>query len=603
MKVIFNNSYMGFYGQIYQRAELPTTVCWRLGQPGIPFFGKNGAIQWFHPHISGDVEPLPPTPEGQIFLAGLVWSQENSIAKVLIASIMTGKYDDLATISENTAGCFIRHDGTVYLWVGYASNDHVFFRTDDHLSWSTNPLDLVTSERDVNMHNLRRCCHGDDAFIYAEEKVRRVEQGHLVRLQVDGQGRVNVHDVVFDRFLPAPSLSSGILTLERIIQLTREALRNAVRPLAGGEPVGMMLSGGSGSAALLEAMKQVGVNVIAYHIESKTPTGSEYRFARITCDELNVPLVRIPMSSGSDYLSTAWRFPHPDGHPWAKWFEQIAQKARQDGITLLVTGAGDDHAFGPEMRYGASSILGARIPWREKRKMLRGLLSTDWNIVDILRSAGPWRPRPLIGLTHLAGPSKEDRQMRRADFLTPLPPDSHREIDAALLHSPCFTPQGLAVELTMLQPQGIRLYYPYYHREVQALSLAFPDAYRLMPATSLPPHISALVPNMERVVDKPILRLACELPQEVMWRTWGVCTQAPIQEFCLDHSQLLRDILANDSCLAQLKILDPSRLEQVLASRAAIRNNYTSLVASALVEIFLKNALHDQCERGGPLWR
>ncbi len=42
------------------------------------------------------VEPLPQTPEGQIFLAGLVWSQENAvenIANTLIASIMSGKYD------------------------------------------------------------------------------------------------------------------------------------------------------------------------------------------------------------------------------------------------------------------------------------------------------------------------------------------------------------------------------------------------------------------------------------------------------------------------------------------------------------------------------
>ncbi len=162
------------------------------------------------------------------------------------------------------------------------------------------------------------------------------------------------------------------------------------------------------------------------------------------------------------------------------------------------------------------------------------------------------------------------------------------------------------MELTMLQPQGIRLYYPYYHREVQALSLALQDAYRLMPAASLPPHIAALVPNLARVVDKPVLRLACgatHLPQEVVWRTWGVCTQAPIQEFCLNHSQLLQDILANDLCLARMKILDPSCLEQVLASRTAIRNNYTSLVASALVEIFLKKAFRDQCERGGPLWK
>jgi hypothetical protein len=49
-------------------------------------------------------------------------------------------------------------------------------------------------------------------------------------------------------------------------------------------------------------------------------------------------------------------------------------------------------------------------------------------------------------------------------------------------------------------------------------------------------------------------------------------------------------------------IVDPSRLKQVLASRARIRDNYTTLVASALVELFLKKALRDQWKRGGPQW-
>jgi hypothetical protein len=87
-----------------------------------------------------------------------------------------------------------------------------------------------------------------------------------------------------------------------------------------------------------------------------------------------------------------------------------------------------------------------------------------------------------------------------------------------------------------------------------------------------------------------------------VWRTWGICTPAAIQEFCLKQVGVLQHLLSSDSCLARMKILDPCRLEQVLSSRAAIRNNYTSLVASALVEIFLRKAFHDQYKRGGPLW-
>ncbi len=602
----FINDYFGFYGQHTSVSGVTKTVCWRLGEPGAPFSGTHGAIQWVRPGSSGCPAPLPPTEAGQIFLAGLIWSSENSLqalSATLGASILTRQYEVLAELSVNAAGCLIATSG-IYLWTGTASNDHAFFRVEgDQLSWSTNPLDLVLSQDDLHLWNLRRCCHGDDAFLYRQEKIQRVEQGHLVKIERDGNGAVRVEDMVFDRFLPDPHLSSGRLSRELVISRTREALQHSVRPLACGKPVGMMFSGGAGSAALLLAMKQAGVNVIAYHLEPEEPEASEYHFAHLACTALNIPLVRIPMSSGPDYLSKDWMFPHPDGHPWVRWYEQIADRAKQDQIDLLVTGAGDDHAFGPELAYGVHSILAARIRGREKQEMLRGLLSTDWNIYDILKSVRPGRQ--LIGLTHLAGPSQADHQMRRADFLSPLPPYT-REIDAALFHSPVFTPQGMAVELTILQPRGIRLYYPYYHREIQALSLALPDAYRLMPAASLPPHIARMVPTLERVVDKPILRLACEgtaLPQEVIWRTWGICAMAPIQSFCLNHTEQLWDILAGDSCLVQMGMLDPARLREVLASRARIRENYTSLVASALVEVFLKKAFREQCERGGPLWK
>jgi hypothetical protein len=604
-----NYDYTGVYGQMNrERSSFPSVVCWRLGQLGAPFSGKDGVIQWFHPSHGESVELLPQTTEGHLLFAGLIWSEGKALQSIthkVIASIMSGQYQDLATMSENAAGCFVSRDCVLYLWVGFASSDSIFFRIDDQIRWSTNPLELVSSEDDLDSWALRRCCHGDDFFIYDQKKICRVEQGHLVRIQHDSSGNVHLDDIQFDRFIPDLRLTSGRIERERVVQLTREALQNAVRPLRGEEHVGIMLSGGVGSAALLHAMKKTGVNVIAYHIDAQEAAGSEYRFARMACDALDIPLVTIPMSSGPDFLSLDWVFSHPDGHPWPRWFEQIALRARQDGVNLLVTGAGDDHAFGPETTYSVHSILAARIPWREKRKIVRGLLSTDWNVLDILRSAWPWPPRQLVGLTYLTGPSKEDTQMRKADFLTPLPP-YQRERDAALLHSPCFAPQSMAIEQTILQPNGIRLYYPYHHRDVQALSLALPDAYRLMPAASLPPHLFALVPDLERVVGKPVLRFACEgtpLPQEVVWRTWSVPTLASIQEFCLKQTQILQDILASDSCLAQMKILDPSRLKQVLASRAAIRNNYTSLVASALVEIFLKKALHDQCKRGGPLWR
>lgn len=234
------------------------------------------------------------------------------------------------------------------------------------------------------------------------------------------------------------------MSLKHFLSPTREALRNAVRPLACGEPIGLMLSGGTGSAALLAVMKEVGVNVIAYHLDAAEPAASELRFAQMTCEALDVPLKTIMMDTSCHYLSPSWVFPHPDGHPWPRRFSQVAQQARQDDICLLVTGAGDDHAFGPA-DYGVWSLLLANIEWQEKLHMIQGFLATDWNILDIIKSL--WPSYMLYGPK---APTKANREMRKADFLTPLSLPPRGLDDAAVLHSLCFAPQAIAVEQAIL---------------------------------------------------------------------------------------------------------------------------------------------------------
>jgi hypothetical protein len=604
VKQRFTSNYTGFCGQIdYELPDALTTVCWRLGSPGPPFSGRNGAIQWFNPFHGERIEPLPPTPQGQLFLAGLVWNETGTLFALQqsLNDILTrNRFGDLATIVEHAAGCYVGNDRSVYLWVGSASGDHVFFRKQGcQLRWSTNPLDVVSSKQDLDTWALRRCCHTTDVWVY--KNIDRVEQGHLIKIQPCG----NVTSMQFDQFLPDPYLSSHRFTLESYVQHTREAITSAIRPLHG-ERVGIMLSGGSGSGALLNFMKEDGLDVIAYHMESPDPAGSEWHFAESVGAALDVPVRRLIMRTGADFLSPQWEFSHPDGHPWPAWYDQIAQAARQDRVRLLVIAGGDDHTFGPEMEYSMHSVLFARLSWREKIEMIKGMFSTDWNIWDILRSAWPWPPRQLIGPSSLAGPIKEDREMRRADFMTPLDSAPRGLDDIALQHPPCFSPQNMAIEHTILKPNGITLYYPYHHRAVQKVSLALPAAYRLIPHLErLVPDLTSLRSDLERVVDKPILRLACrgtKLPPEVVWRTWAVCTQAACQTFCISHPEILRALLGSGSCLEALGMVVPSRLDHVLSSRPLIRENYATLIASAMGELFLKKSWQNQCRRGGPLW-
>lgn len=585
----FISRFIGFCGS-YPAGDLLLRDSWRIGEPEA-FAGETGATQWLHP-VSAE-EPSFHIPEGRLFLAGLVRLPGHSLqhlADTISTALMQEEYTKLAPVSENAAGCFLRNDGTIYLWVGFASKDWVFFRTNDfQIRWSTNPLDLVEEEAEIDLWALRRCCYGDDAYIYPT--LNRVQQGQLLTIAPDR----TITRYQFDRFTRDSILASRRTALHDFLIPTHQALCQAVQPLRG-EKVGLLCSGGPGSAAILATLKETGIDTVAYHLESPDPSGSEFAFARLLCDALGIPLRRLTMDTNATYLSPDWIFPHPYAHAWGRWHEQAAIAARSDHISLLVTGGGDDSAFGPGLTYGFHSLLAARISWQEKVRMIRGLFSTDWNIFDILGSLVP--TRQLVGPSSLAGIKKEDCdwKWKRADFLTP-PPDQPRTWDdPALQHAPCFSPQAMALQQAILQPLGIRLYNPYHQRSVQSISLALPDAYKLIP--NLFPE---LAPG-ERIIDKPVLRLAfANVPTQVMWRGWSVWTQAACQRFCLSQIETLRTLLGKDSHLAVLGIVNPSGLENVFCSRASVRENYKTLITSAAVELYLKNALQPHLKRNGRL--
>lgn len=60
----------------------------------------------------------------------------------------------------------------------------------------------------------------------------------------------------------------------------------------------MLGSGGPRSAAILAVLKERGVDTVAYHLKSPDPAGSEYAFARLLCDALDIPFQRIMMDTG-----------------------------------------------------------------------------------------------------------------------------------------------------------------------------------------------------------------------------------------------------------------------------------------------------------------
>jgi asparagine synthetase B (glutamine-hydrolysing) len=361
-------------------------------------------------------------------------------------------------------------------------------------------------------------------------------------------------------------------TLPELAAETRSALIEATRPLAESQQkIGILLSGGIDSAAVAASLVSHGANVIAYHLQFGHPAADESAYAQAVCQALSLPLVIIPATTGSDYLSLDWRFPHPYGHDGLRWMQLIAEQAKHDGISLLTTGRGGDLAFGPLDSYGLADICSAPIATSEKLQMVAGAISTDWLLPALVKSLG--RSHSLISEWSLSsGP--QDRYQA--------PPFLCHRSACARLQEPYeqtgFSPQDLVLETTIWQPHGLHMIHPYHHKTVQHIARRVPAAYRLIPYRGM------------KVVN-PVLRLAFAglLPPLILRQKRGGWLSVPSQEYCVKHMPELLDLLADERTrLGTLGIVDAKALHAVLHSHQLTRAYAKELIATAMTELFLR---------------
>ena len=120
--------------------------------------------------------------------------------------------------------------------------------------------------------------------------------------------------------------------------------------------------------------------------------------------------------------------------------------------------------------------------------------------------------------------------------------------------------------------------HPYHHTAVQRLAASIPSAYRLIVYRGVK-------------VTKPILRIAYadDLPPQVVRHRSGMWTSAPHQEYCLNHTSYLAQLLGTQEAqVVQRDIIDPVQLTQVLQNRQQTRRFASILIATAMTELFLR---------------
>lgn len=157
----------------------------------------------------------------------------------------------------------------------------------------------------------------------------------------------------------------------------RELFIDAVRlRLRSDVPVGIMLSGGLDSSAILAAAKQVAAgNLRALSVVSRDPETNEEPFidrmvAHTGCEITKVQSDDDPVRLWDDLSDANWYFDHPVSSFSNLAHRETIRRAREQGLVVLLTGQGSDEQLG-----GYNKFLYFYLQDRVKRGRLAGPLS------------------------------------------------------------------------------------------------------------------------------------------------------------------------------------------------------------------------------------
>src|SRR5215510_8621418 len=563
--------YTGCSGQV-SFADTPDGILVR----GVPHSARKlagqqcYALQWLSPRGTNTPLPSPAENEHVLLSGALAEPATSELANRIRAALVTGHYEDLQKVRGELVGCLVTSQ-QVYLFKTIMGNSSTIFfrRSGGAVRWSTDPADLIEDpDADIEREAILRCCRGEGPFIY--HVIDRVRPGQVVVLE---QHRTTVVD--YDRI--TPMALPRRTTLPEYAEIAYELLLDAVRPYAGSGRVGVLLSGGIDSSSVLTALVDAGADVIAYHLDTDDQLADESAYARAVCEHLDVPLVSIRTDNGAAYLSRGWDFPHPYSHTGYRHLEQAAERVAADGVTFLATGREGDILFGPVYyHYGMHDVLFGDLRWREKQEMLCGVLSSRWQLSNILKSC-------ISNSSLVEGSMPIGENARRSDFLTPMLGTSDEKIDYN------FMAQESTMDLSLFRPRGVLLCSPMGSKGLRRLSMRMPNAYRW-------------IPFQGRLIDKPVLRmmLARRLP-DVIWRRGGRSwLNSPPQSYALRYSQPLRELIGSPgSHLVRTGMVDPALLAKALGQPLSVRRNAEALICSAMVELFLRSMEN----RLGTAWR
>lgn len=205
--------------------------------------------------------------------------------------------------------------------------------------------------------------------------VRRLEGGHLVRLEGDGWRTAAYWS---PRYRPPEHLDVHEATVRLGVALARAVSDR----MAVAGTTGVLLSGGLDSstvAAVACGLDPTAGSLKAYtHVYPKHPEMDESRLVELTAAALTIPWEPLPAPAVGTLpaaleFQLAWDV--PPATPMLAFTQPLLERAARDGISVMLDGEGGDELFGCSPYLVADELRRGRV--RNVAALLRRLPDTD----------------------------------------------------------------------------------------------------------------------------------------------------------------------------------------------------------------------------------
>ncbi len=402
--------------------------------------------------------------------------------------------------------------------------------------------------------------------------------------------------------------SHNVVSMDEAVNGTRNVLRRAVhRQMVADVPVGAFLSGGLDSSAVVALAKEKNPNIRCFTIEmaggQDAGSTDDLPYAHRVARHLDVPLdvVRIDAGRMADDLQTmVAQLDEPLADPAPLNVLYISQLAREQGIKVLLSGAGGDDLFTGYRRHRAvmaerwwawlprsarqalTELTGAldqrRTLWRRLAKLFGGAgLEGDARLVNYFRWMRQKDLESLYSEDFRAALGDDAPEKPMLEFLADLPSDVSRlERMLALEQRFFLTDHNLLYTDKMSMAAGIEVRVPFLDLDLSEFAARIPTRLK-----------------QRGKEGKWVLKKAMEpyLPHDVIYRPKSGFG-APLRRWMRNElRELLGDILSEDS-LKRRGMFNPSAVQRLIADNDAghVDASYT-LLSLLCVEIWCRHFL------------